>query len=1166
MSEAALSDAEARRRICEDLESTLFVEAAAGTGKTTALIARIVALLRSGRATLERIVAVTFTEKAAGEMKLRLREEIERARQQGGIAAVERSRLDAALAHLELARIGTIHAFCADLLHERPIEAGVDPMLEVAAEDEARSLLDAAFDAWFERVLSDPPEGVRRVLRRPRSGGDGGPRKALRSAVSALAEHRDFGASWRRDPFDRDGEIDRMLVVLAQVAALAAKGDPADYLARAFVELRQWLAENALREAVRGRDHDALEAELRDLASRRHRRWAWRGWQRPYAPDVSREEARQAKDGLKLQLDALVAACEANLAPLLREELRPVIGTYQAAKAQRGRLDFLDLLLMARDLVRDHASVRREFQERLTHFFVDEFQDTDPLQAELLVLLSADDPEETDWRRVTPVPGKLFLVGDPKQAIYRFRRADVTLYEQVKRQLAARGALLLELRASFRARPSLQAVVNAAFSPVMRADPVGSQADYVPLEPVREEGSPQPSVLVLPVPRPYGDYGQIVRWAIERSFPDAVAALVDWLVRESGWTLEETGRPGRQVPVAARHICILLRRFQSYGDDLTRAYVRGLEARHVPHVLVGGRSFHEREEVLAIRNALMAVEWPDDELRVYAALRGPFFALQDDALLAFRHAQGRLHPLRWLDGVEALAGRDREVGDALAVLGALHRGRNRRPVAHTITRLLEAVRAQAGLAIWPTGEQALANCLRTLDLARRFERHGAPSFRAFVEHLEEEAERGESEDAPVVEEGTEGVRIMTVHRAKGLEFPVVILADPTCNATGARPSRHVDPARGLWAEPLCGSVPPDLRDAEQEELRRDAHEAVRLAYVAATRARDLLVLPGIGDLDATDPVAGGWLESLGPVLYPERGARRRASAAPGCPAFGEDTVLERPLRADPARMAVAPGLHLGGQGGLPVVWWDPSRLRLDVQEEVGLRQQRILEADEGEVHATAGIEAHARWQEERSRTLERGSVPTLRVEAVTARARMAEEEGVADLRSVRVESARSLGGARPAGARFGTLVHATLAAVDLESDREGIVRCARIQGRLVGATDVEVGAAGECVETALAHPILRRAAAAAARGELRREVPVQLRLADRTLVEGVVDLAFREPGTARDPAHSAWTVVDFKTDREIASERTRYETQLRLYATALERATREPAEAVLLFV
>jgi ATP-dependent exoDNAse (exonuclease V) beta subunit len=220
-------DSAARHRILTDFRTTLFVEAAAGTGKTTVLIGRIVALVREGVSTLDRIVAVTFTEKAAGEMKLRLRTEIERARQDA--AAADRKRLERALSELELARVGTIHAFCGDLLRERPVEAGIDPLFEVAAEDEAEGLADRAFESWFQAVLADPPEGVRRILRRRSKGQQ--PREMLRGALGSLVEHRDFPVPWRRDRFDRPGAIDTIMEQLIGVGSLASKSSrPDDYL------------------------------------------------------------------------------------------------------------------------------------------------------------------------------------------------------------------------------------------------------------------------------------------------------------------------------------------------------------------------------------------------------------------------------------------------------------------------------------------------------------------------------------------------------------------------------------------------------------------------------------------------------------------------------------------------------------------------------------------------------------------------------------------------------------------------------------------------------------------------------------------------------------------------------------------------------------------------
>jgi hypothetical protein len=328
-----------------------------------------------------------------------------------------------------------------------------------------------------------------------------------------------------------------------------------------------------------------------------------------FAEGVARDEVLERRDAAKAALDATLEAADADLAACLREELRPVVHAYQAAKQRAGVLDFVDLLIRARDLIVADATVRTGYQARFTHFFVDEFQDTDPLQAEILLLLAADDPEERDWRNATPVPGKIFLVGDPKQSIYRFRRADVAIYEATKRHLEAQGAALLYLTTSFRSVPSLQDAVNAAFAPCMRGAADGSQADYVALQPSREEVFERPSIVALPVPRPYGDYGRVVAWRIEDSLPDATGAFVDWLVNESGWTLVD--RDGNSEPIRPRHVCLLFRRFKSFREDVTRPYVRALEARRVPHVLVGGRSFHDREEVLAIRNALGAIEWPD---------------------------------------------------------------------------------------------------------------------------------------------------------------------------------------------------------------------------------------------------------------------------------------------------------------------------------------------------------------------------------------------------------------------------------------------------------------------------------------------------------------------------------------------------------------------------
>ena len=213
-------------------------------------------------------------------------------------------------------------------------------------------------------------------------------------------------------------------------------------------------------------------------------------------------------------------------------------------------------------------------------------------------------------------------------------------------------------------------------------------------------------------------------------------------------------------------MCLLFRHFTSWGSDATRPYVEALEARGILHLLVGGRSFHLREEVESLRTALAAVEWPDDELSVYATLKGPLFAIGDEELVEYRQRFRRLHPYRLPR--EEVGTHLQPVVDALALLRSLHGLRNYRPVEDTVNRLLAATRAHAAFVLRPWGEQALANVLRVAELARTYEAAGSISFRGFVERLREEAE-GEAPEAPIVEESSEGVRIMTVHKAKGLE-------------------------------------------------------------------------------------------------------------------------------------------------------------------------------------------------------------------------------------------------------------------------------------------------------------------------------------------------------------------------------------------------------------
>ena len=1139
-----LPDQDARDAIRNDLDTTLVVEAAAGTGKTTELVQRVLHLLESGHAKLSGLVAVTFTEKAAGEMKLRLRGEIERARQKAEPAV--RQRLEIALSELEAAHIGTIHAFCAEILRERPVEARVDPLFLPADEAAQERLFEEAFDRWFQRTLSDPPEGVRRVLRkRYRDRDSGGPRLLLRRAGKTLVDQRDFDAPWRRDPFDRTKEID---AVLERVRSLSpyyeAAKDKEWWLAKSLAECARFLAEIERREAVSTRDYDGLEEELRSF-SRQAKGWNWKGGGYPsWGGGFTKQKVLDARDAFKADLEAFLDRADADLAACLHADLRPLVDEYVRLQQKAGRVDFLDLLVVARDLLAKNAEVRAELQQRFSHVLVDEFQDTDPLQAEILLLLSADDPKERDYHRVRPIPGKLFVVGDPKQSIYRFRRADVVLYDRIKRQLVAAGAKVVHLSTSFRSAPSIQSAINAAFAPLMKHSEDGSQPDYVALEPFRKDPVGRPTVIALPVPKPYSKYtGKINQWAITESVPDAVGAFVDWLLHESGWTVTERDAPDRPVRIEERHVCLLFKRFVSFREDVTRPYVRALEQRRIGHVLVGGRSFHQREEVVALRTALAAIEWPDDELSVFATLHGPFFALPDDALLAYRHVARTLNPMRKSKELDALT---TPVAEALELLAELHRGRNRRPIADTLSQLLERTRAHAGIAIWPTGAQALANLMRLLESARRFEAGGTTSFRAFLRHLDAEEERGGGAEAPVVEEGEGGVRIMTVHKAKGLEFPVVILVDPACPMTQKEPSRFVDADRRLWAAPLGGFAPVELLEQRDRVLRHDLEEAQRLVYVAATRARELLVVPAVGD----EPM-DGWVSVLNPALYPKWDDQRIAKPAPGCPKFGPDSVFDRGKNEQrSASSSVHPGLHEAERGGHEVVWWDPFALKLVASDDAGLRQQKILAVDEASRRDQTSEKEHTDWKARRDATVERGAVPLHRVGIVSKLGDELPTDASIQVTSEKTSLDRT---GRPHGKSFGVLVHAILSAVELTRD-EHVHEVAETHGRILGATADEIAWAERSVRAALEHPILRLASTS----EHRREAPVAFRADDGTIIEGVLDLALRE--------EAGWVIVDFKTDREVGERADAYVAQVRRYAEAVRAATGLAVRGVLLSV
>ena len=1196
-----LADEAARRRIREALEESQLVEAAAGTGKTTVLVERLVAILEQGLGTVDGLAAVTFTRKAAGELKLRLREELDKRLLElraAGAVGERTQNLEAAISRLEEASIGTIHSLCAEILRERPVEAGVDPGFGELAEDEAPRLFNRAFRRWIEEQLESMPPGLRRELARLTVGPwspQRPPLDQLRDTAWRLVEWRDFPTSWRRPEFDREGEIADLASRVERLGGLLRHGRTGDILRRDLrpvLELGDWVARTRELGTANptGNDteadggeafRDQLEARfvvlLRNTSGYRSPRKGRGG----FAEGVARDQVWGLWQRLAERLEEFVEAANADLAALLRDELAGAVERYEEAKGAVGKLDFHDLLIKARDLLRSDGAVRAHLQRRYSHLFIDEFQDTDPLQAEILLLLASDDSEQDDWTLARPAAGKLFVVGDPKQSIYRFRKADVVLYHEVKERLAAHGIEVLQLTTSFRSVAPIQRLVNAAFAPLMTGDHVAGSADYIALGEHRPPISDQPAVVALPPPRPYGRRN-LSNVEIEACQPYATVEFVRWLIEDSGFEVEvpDPDRPGHRMrsPVRPRDVCLLFRRFLSWNRDTSREYVRGLEAVGIPHLLLGARSFHEREEVEALRSALKAVEWPDDDLSVYATLRGGLFAFDDETLLRFKARYGGWHPFR---APRRARGDDGEVPpefaslvDVLDFLAELHRRRNYRPIVATVQEVLARPRAQASMALRPAGNQVLGNAQRVCDLARRYELAGGRSFRGFVEQLDEEAERPASTQAPVVEEDAEGVRIMTVHTAKGLEFPVVILADMTAGLSrGAE--RTVRPDDGLCAMKLLGLSPQELIEAKEIEDRREEAEGVRVAYVAATRARDLLVVPAVGDAQRK-----GWVQCLNDAVYPPAERWRQSEPAEGCPAFGERSVARRPGDFDQQQeTSVRPGRHrfggsetasgaagevdAAGDDGYDVVWWDAELVDEKPPASYGLLGEDLLI----ETGDDANRERFERWCRHGEDLVARGKEPSARPVAVTE----LDSEPPGEPVEVAIEQLERSGD-RSGGKRFGSLVHTVLRDAPLDGEPKRIGDLTRLHGALIGSTAVEVTAAEAVVTAALASP-----AAEAARTSQRvlRETPFLLPLdgdAEQRIVEGAIDLAYLD-GDGR------WIVIDWKTDLgdldapaggdsagNGAARGDRYRRQVRWYCYALQQLTGAPASGRLVLL
>ena len=830
-----LTDAAERNLIETSLDTTMLVEAAAGTGKTTCLMKRMVALLAEGRCSIDRMAAVTFTRKATAELRARFQVALEAAARAAGGERAER--LTAALDRVEQGFIGTIHSFCGRLLRERPIEAGVDVAFEELDEDADFRLRR---DAW-DQYVAELHAGNDPILRELEELGL--ELRDLKDTYLAYAEFPDV-EQWPAPPCEIDEQLAEetrqalrdYAAHMSEVAPRLPRHAGSDTLIPLFHELPRRLRHSRL-----GRLPELIPI-LEDLASCEIRVTKWPG----------------GRDAGRCERERLQAFVDAYAQPLIEQwsckRYEPSLRTFQGAvkvydrmRAERGALSYQDLLMRAAELLRDKPHIRCYFRRRFTHLLVDEFQDTDPIQAEVMLLLTANDPQQQEWSACRPVAGALFVVGDPKQAIYRFRRADIVTYNAVRRIIEDCGRVVA-LTANFRSiRPVIDWVNGVSgnlFPEANKYCPEDHKMDAA------REGVPEADcagVRCLEV--------RFVKAADARAYEaDAIARTIrDALDRRLTVCRtpreREDGMPAHVVP----------------GDFLVLTWYRRalvglaetLRSYGLPIEVTGSAAVNEIDDVALLHTALAAIVEADNPVVLVGALRSRLFGISDTELYRFSKAGGRFsyYDEEAVRGIEGAA----PIADAFGRLRECATWLNQMQAVAAVERIAAHLGLFARAVSGSGGADRAGGLCKAIELLRAAYRE-AWTASALVEYLWQlldpaiyPSERHDG--VPLRPHDGKAVRVMNLHQAKGLEAPIVFLADG-CGSTGESPDRHIDrqdgavrgflrirgSKRGKWGSAPVLALPEDWADHEQEEHRFLDAERDRLLYVAATRAGAQLIV------------------------------------------------------------------------------------------------------------------------------------------------------------------------------------------------------------------------------------------------------------------------------------------------------------------------------------
>ncbi|MCU0521531.1 MAG: UvrD-helicase domain-containing protein [Anaerolineae bacterium] len=855
--------------------SDVAVTAGAGAGKTRTLVARYLSLLADG-VPLRGIVAITFTKKAAREMRTRVRQEIRQYLQTEGLPDAERLRWSDHYEGLDAARIGTIHSLCADLLRHHPAAVGIDPRFDMLDEGQM-ALLQAQAVAVALGWASDSVEAA------PLFDlfGDVGLGRVL---SSMLAKRLDVADAWARIGNDPWGVWNPILV-----APIRGFLDDASVQA-GFSELLALRHDGALARAAAAGDALApdLVAALEhiDAIAAARAEGDWAGVSRRLAPlrGCLKQKGRQANWAPatpKATISCLQARYDESLAPLVgkgidldldRHLVRAVVpalmavfeqarDAYDRAKAQRQALDFDDLEATALRLLEESPEARAYWQQEIRALLVDEFQDTNERQRVLLQALNG-------------AQGKLFIVGDAKQSIYRFRGADVTVFRAEREEIAAHGQGL-DLVTSYRAHRAMVEALNTLLRPVLgeQDDP---QRPYVePFSELAHYRDAPAAGLHSPYVELHLAVGPKTGGALDRAAQALVVRLAD-LVERGEVTLPDRGEgTGAET---MRHL--------SYGDVaiLCRAstafpvYENALEQAGIPYLTIAGRGFYNRPEVRDVLNALRGLADPTDDLALAGLLRSPAFGLSDMALYQLRTGQcaaARASLWKHLLVVAASPAALSDLGDetpraahAAALIGRLHQMVGRTPVADVLKAFLDAT-AYRAILLRTGAARATANIDKLLSDAHA---SGIVSVDAFVEYLAELRDVA-SREGEARSLATGAVQIMSVHQAKGLEFPIVVIGDASRSSPGGGGAFVLDRALGIVPHMRAAATQEGEASslayalAQRREEDQEAAESDRLLYVAATRVRELLLISGTVSVTRSGGLSlAGWLKRLDPAL------------------------------------------------------------------------------------------------------------------------------------------------------------------------------------------------------------------------------------------------------------------------------------------------------------